>query len=246
MTVEHIATPHPDTESFSRRIRSFIRREGRLTVAQTRALNELMPRFGLAAQGPGLDPAEIFGRMAPLTLEIGFGNGESLLDMAQAAPEQDFIGIEVHRPGVGHLLLGIEQRGLTNIRVMNDDAVPFIQQRIGSGQLDRLLLYFPDPWHKARHHKRRIVQPEFATLIAERLKPEGMWHLATDWANYAEHMRAVLDARPDFTAEHQGTGEASRPAWRPETKFERRGIRLGHQVFDLIYQRTLDQPRSAV
>ncbi|WP_322628666.1 tRNA (guanosine(46)-N7)-methyltransferase TrmB [Halothiobacillus sp.] len=244
MTVEHIATPHPDTESFSRRIRSFIRREGRLTVAQTRALNELMPRFGLAAQGPGLDPAEIFGRMAPLTLEIGFGNGESLLDMAQAAPEQDFIGIEVHRPGVGHLLLGIEQRGLTNIRVLNDDAVPFIQQRIGSGQLDRLLLYFPDPWHKARHHKRRIVQPEFATLIAERLKPEGMWHLATDWANYAEHMRAVLDAHPDFTAEHQGTGEAGRPAWRPETKFERRGIRLGHQVFDLIYQRTLDQPQS--
>lgn len=213
-------------------------------MAQTRALNELMPRFGLAAQGPGLDPAEIFGRMAPLTLEIGFGNGESLLDMAQAAPEQDFIGIEVHRPGVGHLLLGIEQRGLTNIRVLNDDAVPFIQQRIGSGQLDRLLLYFPDPWHKARHHKRRIVQPEFATLIAERLKPEGMWHLATDWANYAEHMRAVLDARPDFTAEHQGTGEAGRPAWRPETKFERRGIRLGHQVFDLIYQRTLDQPQS--
>ncbi|HUX83376.1 MAG TPA: tRNA (guanosine(46)-N7)-methyltransferase TrmB [Halothiobacillus sp.] len=246
MTTEPIANNLPDRASFSRRIRSFIRREGRLTVAQTRALDELMPRFGLAAEGPRLDPAKIFGRIAPLTLEIGFGNGESLLDMAQAAPEQDFIGIEVHRPGVGHLLLGIEQRGLTNIRVMNDDAVPFIQQRIGPGQLDRLLLYFPDPWHKARHHKRRIVQPEFASLIAERLKPEGMWHLATDWADYAEHMRAVLDAHPDFTAEHQGTGEADRPAWRPETKFERRGIRLGHQVFDLIYRRNPDQPQSAV
>lgn len=233
-------TPTP-APLISRRIRSFIRREGRLTVAQTRALDQLMPRFGLTAEGPILDPAAIFGRTAPLTLEIGFGNGESLLDMAQAAPDQDFIGIEVHRPGIGHLLLGIEQRGLTNVRVLNDDAVPFLQQRIGPAQLDRLLLYFPDPWHKARHHKRRIVQPPFADLIAERLKPDGIWHLATDWANYAEHMRAVLDTHPAFTAAHQGTGAAARPDWRPETKFERRGIRLGHAVFDLIYRRN---PRS--
>ncbi|ANJ66902.1 tRNA (guanosine(46)-N7)-methyltransferase TrmB [Halothiobacillus diazotrophicus] len=237
MTTEPLLTDTSTPESFSRRIRSFIRREGRLTVAQTRALAELMPRFGLAAQGPIIDQSALFGRTAPLTLEIGFGNGESLLDMAQAAPDQDFIGIEVHRPGVGHLLLGIEQRGLTNIRVMNDDAVPFIQQRIGPAQLDRLLLYFPDPWHKARHHKRRIVQPDFADLIAERLKPGGIWHLATDWANYAEHMRDVLDAHAAFTSLHQGTGVAARPDWRPETKFERRGIRLGHEVFDLVYRR---------
>lgn len=236
MTTKPLPTPPVSPEPLSRRIRSFIRREGRLTGAQTRALTEFMPRFGLEASGPVLDQAQIFGRVAPLTLEIGFGNGESLLAMAQAAPEQDFIGIEVHRPGVGHLLLGIEQRGLTNVRVMNDDAVPFIQQRVGPGQLDRLLLYFPDPWHKARHHKRRIVQPDFADLIATRLRPQGLWHLATDWANYAEHMQSVLDAHPAFVAEHQGTGAAVRPDWRPETKFERRGIRLGHEVFDLLYR----------
>ncbi|MGC8698505.1 MAG: tRNA (guanosine(46)-N7)-methyltransferase TrmB, partial [Halothiobacillus sp.] len=173
----------------------------------------------------------------PCTLEIGFGNGESLLAMAAAAPTQDFIGIEVHRPGIGQLLLGIERLGLTNIRIVAQDAVPFLQQRIPNHSLNRLLLYFPDPWHKARHHKRRIVQPPFADLIAAKLKPTGLWHCATDWAPYAEHMRAVLDMHPAFMAEHGGIGEAARPAWRPETKFERRGIRLSHAVFDLLYRR---------
>ena len=225
------------TLPYLRPIRSFIRREGRLTVAQQRAIDDLLPRFALDGTGAPLDPPVIFGRAAPLTLEIGFGNGESLLAMAAAAPEQDFIGIEVHRPGVGHLLLGIEQRGLTNLREVNDDAVPFLRERIPPQSLHRLLLYFPDPWHKTRHHKRRIVQPEFVDLVAERLSPGGLWHLATDWAPYAEHMRAVLDAHPAFIARHLGTGENQRPAERPETKFERRGLRLSHSVFDLRYER---------
>lgn len=220
-----------------RPIRSFIRREGRLTGAQERAIHELLPQFALDGTGNQLDLPAVFGRSAPVTLEIGFGNGESLLAMAEAAPEQDFIGIEVHRPGVGHLLLGIEQRGLTNLRLVNDDAVPFLRDRIPAHSLNRLLLFFPDPWHKTRHHKRRIVQLEFAELVAERLSPHGLWHLATDWAPYAEHMRAVLDAQPAFIARHQGTGENQRPPERPQTKFERRGIRLAHAVFDLQYQR---------
>ncbi|HQT44063.1 MAG TPA: tRNA (guanosine(46)-N7)-methyltransferase TrmB [Halothiobacillus sp.] len=237
--IDHrIPTIQPTEQAPHRAIRSFIRREGRLTVAQTRAINELFPPMALAGMGTALDLSAVFGRTAPLTLEIGFGNGESLLTMAAAAPEQDFIGIEVHRPGVGHLLLGIERLGLTNIRIVADDAVPFLQQRLNPHSLDRLLLYFPDPWHKSRHHKRRIVQTEFADLVADRLKPRGLWHLATDWAPYAEHMRAVLDAHPAFKPEHRDIGEAARPNWRPETKFERRGIRLNHAVFDLLYRRT--------
>lgn len=229
----------PDTKSAAVHppIRSFIRREGRLTAAQTRALNELLPSIELKAEGDVLTMSRLFGRTAPVTLEIGFGNGESLLEMAANAPDEDFIGIEVHRPGVGHLALGIERLGLTNIRIVAEDAVPFITHRIANASLDRLLLYFPDPWHKARHHKRRIVQTEFANLVSLKLKGHGLWHLATDWAPYAEHMRAVLDAHPDFSAEHVGAGESARPNWRPETKFERRGIRLQHTVFDLLYRR---------
>lgn len=239
MTTDNSSTPSPSTETSAHRpIRSFIRREGRLTAAQIRAINELLPAIELKADGAVLDMNVLFGRTAPVTLEIGFGNGESLLEMAAAAPNEDFIGIEVHRPGVGHLALGIERLGLTNIRIVAEDAVPFIRDRIADASLDRLLLYFPDPWHKARHHKRRIVQTEFANLVGQKLKKGGLWHLATDWAPYAEHMRTVLDAHPDFSSEHVGIGEAARPSWRPETKFERRGIRLQHAVFDLLYRRT--------
>ncbi|OZB75435.1 MAG: tRNA (guanosine(46)-N7)-methyltransferase TrmB [Halothiobacillus sp. 14-55-98] len=238
MTTDNSSTLSPSTETPAHRpIRSFIRREGRLTAAQIRAINELLPAIELKADGAVLDMNVLFGRTAPVTLEIGFGNGESLLEMAAAAPNEDFIGIEVHRPGVGHLALGIERSGLTNIRIVAEDAVPFIRDRIADASLDRLLLYFPDPWHKARHHKRRIVQTEFANLVGQKLKKGGLWHLATDWAPYAEHMRAVLDAHPDFSSEHVGIGEAARPSWRPETKFERRGIRLQHAVFDLLYRR---------
>ncbi|MGC9458041.1 MAG: tRNA (guanosine(46)-N7)-methyltransferase TrmB, partial [Halothiobacillaceae bacterium] len=180
-----------------RPIRSFVRREGRLTASQKRALDELWPRFGVIPEGV-IKPAQLFGREAPLTLEIGFGNGASLAQMAEAEPDRDFLGIEVHRPGVGHLLLEIEKRGLGNLRVLCADAAQVLEQNLAPDALDRLLLYFPDPWHKKRHHKRRIVQPAFAQLVAERLRPGGVWHLATDWTDYAEHMLAVLEDCPAF------------------------------------------------
>ena len=224
------------TAPYIRTIKSFVLREGRLTAGQQRALDELMPRFGIAEGEAPLDFAELFGNDHPVTLEIGFGNGESLASMAQAAPELNFIGVEVHRPGVGHLLQLIEQKGLTNLRVANTDAVELLKKRIAPASLARLLLFFPDPWHKSRHHKRRIVQPAFADLVASRLMPGGLWHLATDWQNYAEHMRDVLEAHPAFiNASAPNTWAAERPAWRPETKFERRGQRLGHGVWDLLY-----------
>ncbi|MEW5838931.1 MAG: tRNA (guanosine(46)-N7)-methyltransferase TrmB [Pseudomonadota bacterium] len=231
----------PSKAPFIRTIKSFVLREGRLTAGQQRALDELMPRFGIAESVSPLDFAELFGNDHAVTLEIGFGNGESLATMAEAAPELNFIGVEVHRPGVGHLLHLIEQKGLTNVRVANADAVELLKKRIPPASLARLLLYFADPWHKSRHHKRRIVQPAFADLVASRLAPGGLWHLATDWENYAEHMRAVLEAHPAFVnavAPHACTPE--RPAWRPETKFERRGQRLGHGVWDMLYLRRSD------
>ncbi|MFP4154639.1 MAG: tRNA (guanosine(46)-N7)-methyltransferase TrmB [Halothiobacillaceae bacterium] len=219
-----------------RPVRSFVRRAGRLTTSQKRALDELWPRFGIEPEGR-LDAEQLFGRRAPLTLEIGFGNGVSLAQMAEAEPEIDFIGIEVHRPGVGHLLLEIEQRGLTNVRVLCADAAQVLEQHVAPGSVDRLLLYFPDPWHKKRHHKRRIVQPAFARQVADCLRPGGVWHLATDWQDYAEHMRTVLENCPAFE-NLAGPGQFSaRPTWRPLTKFEQRGQRLGHAVHDLLYRR---------
>ncbi len=239
-----IVSPQGDTrraesrEGFRRTIKSFVRREGRLTVGQQRALDELFPRFGIPEGNAPIDFTDLFGNDHPVTLEIGFGNGESLAAMAEAAPELNFLGIEVHRPGVGHLLHLIEQKGLTNVRVANTDAVELLKQRIPEASLGRLLLFFPDPWHKSRHHKRRIVQTAFADLVASRLKPGGLWHLATDWENYAEHMRAVLEPHPAFVnAVGPNACAPERPAWRPETKFERRGLRLGHGVWDLLYQR---------
>lgn len=225
------------SDGIRRRVRSFIRREGRLTPGQQRALTELGPKYLIDPTGPVIDPVALFGREASLTLEIGFGNGDSLVEMAAKDPNQNFIGIEVHRPGVGHLLNGIEHFGLTNLKAVCGDAVPFLEQRLADENLDRLLLYFPDPWHKKRHHKRRIVQTSFADLVARRLKPGGLWHLATDWAEYGEHMREVLDPHPAFVAEHRGIGENARPDWRPRTKFERRGEERGHRVFDLLYRR---------
>ncbi|MGK0674070.1 MAG: tRNA (guanosine(46)-N7)-methyltransferase TrmB [Halothiobacillaceae bacterium] len=221
-----------------RTIKSFVRREGRLTLGQQRALERLLPHFGIPVDEAPLDFHALFGQDHPVTLEIGFGNGESLAAMAEAAPELNFIGVEVHRPGVGHLLQLIEKKNLTNVRVANTDAVELLKNRIPEASLDRLLLFFPDPWHKSRHHKRRIVQPAFAELVASRLKPGGLWHLATDWENYAEHMRKVLEASAAFeNANGPGAFAPTRPAWRPETKFERRGLRLGHGVWDLLYIR---------
>ncbi|MFA7388231.1 MAG: tRNA (guanosine(46)-N7)-methyltransferase TrmB [Thiohalobacteraceae bacterium] len=219
-----------------RHVRSFVRREGRITRSQQRALDDLWPRYGVELNGL-LDLDAAFGRCAPRTLEIGFGNGASLAKMAALAPDQDFLGVEVHRPGVGQLLLEIERYELTNLRVACIDAVELLERHIAPASLDRVLLFFPDPWPKSRHHKRRILQPAFVAIIREHLKPGGLFHMATDWQPYAEQMLAVMDAAPGFR-NSAGRGQyAPKPDYRPETKFERRGLRLGHGVWDLVFVR---------
>ena len=218
-----------------REIRSFVLRQGRITPGQKRALDELWPRYGLDP-GERIDPVRIFARQAPLTLEIGFGNGDSLASMAAEAPDTDFIGIEVHRPGVGHLLQELDRQSLNNVRVFNEDAVKVLKDCLPDDCLDRLLLFFPDPWHKKRHHKRRIVRPEIIGLVAQKLKPGGILHMATDWENYAQHMLEVLERAPAFR-NCAGAGLYSeKPGYRPVTKFELRGRKLGHGVWDLLFQ----------
>ena len=226
----------PADDRPARKIRSFVRREGRITAGQQRALQDLWPSYGLAADEP-LDLAAIFGRSAPRTLEIGFGNGDALATMAGQQPDTDFIGIEVHRPGVGRLLQQLDEHELTNVRVMRDDAVQILNTCFPDNSLDRLLLFFPDPWHKKRHHKRRIVQPAFIELLARKIKPGGYLHMATDWENYARHMLEVMGQSPAFR-NCAGSGNYSpRPDYRPVTKFEQRGLRLGHGVWDLVFKR---------
>ena len=226
-------TPEPG----KRRIRSFVRREGRLTPGQQKALDRFLPEFGLPEGEGEIDLARLFGRTAPTVLEIGFGNGDTLFQLASRHPDWNFIGLEVHRPGVGHLLKHAGEAGLTNIRVSDEDAVEVLNERIPSGSLHRVLLYFPDPWPKKRHHKRRIVQPMFAKLVASRLAPGGEFHLATDWGPYAEWMHEVLEAEPALENTAANGGFVPRPEERPETKFERRGQRLGHDTWDLVYRR---------
>lgn len=211
-------------------MRSFVRRAGRVTAGQQRALAELWPRFGVAEPEAPLDLDQLFGRDAPRVMEIGFGDGEVLLSMAARYPEQDFLGVEVHEPGVGHCLLGLEQAGLQNVRLIREDAMVVLQAWLAPACLDRVNLFFPDPWPKKRHHKRRIVQPAFLALVAARLKPGGLLHMATDWAPYAEHIEEVMAASADFVP-LAGAGD------RPPTKFERRGERLGHEIRDLRYRR---------
>lgn len=225
-----------NTDQRNRRIRSFVRREGRLTPGQQRALDKLWPRYGLPGD-TSLAPSTTFGRSAPLTLEIGFGNGVSLAAMAKQDPESNYVGIEVHRPGVGHLLKQIEADELENIRIYCDDAVEVLENCIDDHSLDRVLLFFPDPWHKKKHHKRRIVQPPFVNLLARKLKRDGIFHMATDWQAYAEHMLEVMESATAFTNTAGDPGYSERPAYRPTTKFEQRGQRLGHGVWDLIYRR---------
>jgi len=227
----------PDTTAHPfRRIRSFVRREGRLTPGQARALERWLPEYGLPEDDRPLDFPSVFGRNAPTLLEIGFGNGDALLEVARRHPEWNFIGIEVHRPGVGHLLKHAGEQDVRNLRVSSRDAVEVLEQQIPDESLERAMLYFPDPWPKKRHHKRRIVQPAFVRLIARKLAPGGEFHLATDWENYAEHMRDVLESTSEFESTAPGAF-ASRPADRPLTKFEQRGQRLGHGVWDLVYRR---------
>lgn len=221
-----------------RAIRTFVMRTGRMTPSQDRAFEHLWPRFGLQLEQGKIAPQQLFGRNAPITLEIGFGMGDSLLQMAQASPERDFIGIEVHLPGVGRLLNNMHKEGVSNIRVYQQDALQVLDDCVPDGSLDRVQLFFPDPWHKKKHNKRRMVQPAWVAKIAEKLRPGGLLHMATDWQEYAEHMLAVMQQNQDFVSQApEGECYSPCPAWRPETKFERRGQRLGHGVWDLIYQK---------
>ena len=221
-----------------RRIRSFVLRMGRMTSGQQRALDELWPQFGIDFTPDTLDLDRLFGRHAPRLVEIGFGTGEALFAYAQAHKEVDCLGIEVHRPGAGHLLMNAQATGLSNVRVSCHDAVEVLAQQIPPCSVDAVHIFFPDPWHKTRHHKRRLIQPAFADLLAQVLKPDGMLKLATDWQHYAEHMRAVLDAHPKLINIADDSGFVPRPEDRPLTRFERRGHRLGHGVWDLAYKKT--------
>jgi tRNA (guanine-N7-)-methyltransferase len=227
----------PEDKTFIRRIRSFVKREGRLTAGQERAINELFPRYGLVLQDKELNLESTFERIAPCILEIGFGNGTSLSDMAANNLEQDYIGIEVHRPGVGNLLLQIEDRDLTNLRVINDDAVDVLKQMIANDSLDAVYLFFADPWHKTRHYKRRIVQEDFVQLLRAKLKTGGIFHMATDWHDYAKHMMRVMNVSEGFENTAGQDQYLPRPDYRPLTKFEQRGQRLGHGVWDLIFKK---------
>jgi tRNA (guanine-N7-)-methyltransferase len=222
----------------NRPIRSFVVRTGRMTTGQTRALEELWPRFGVeyAAQPLALDA--VFGRSAPRTLEIGFGNGEHLAALAAAHPERDYLGIEVHRPGVGHLLMLAATNNLSNVRTSQHDAVEVLRDQIAPAALDEVLVLFPDPWHKKRHHKRRLIQPPFVELIASRLKSGGVLRLATDWEEYALQMLEVLRAAHASFANLSPSGDwMPRHEARAPTRFEKRGARLGHGVWDLALQR---------
>lgn len=236
MTPEKSQDP-PTTAPSRRTIRSFVIRGGRQTVAQQRAMDELWPRYGVEFSATPLDLDQTFGRQAPRMLEIGFGAGEALLTFAQAHPELDCIGVEVHKPGVGHLLLGAESAGLTNLRIICHDAVEVLQQQLAPGSIQLIHIFFPDPWPKKRHHKRRLIQPEFVELLARVLAVGGTLRLATDWEHYAMHMREVIDASPSFVNEAPETGFVARSEERPLTRFERRGHRLGHGVWDLSYRR---------
>lgn len=222
-----------------RAVRSFVMRAGRITDAQRRALGELWPRFGLSYSAQPIDLTALYGREAPCTLEIGFGNGEHLAARAQAEPRRNFLGVEVHRPGIGHLLLAAAANGLKNLRVIDHDAVEVLRDQIAPGSLDEIQILFPDPWPKTRHHKRRLIQPAFATLAASRLRAGGWLRLATDWAPYALHMQLVLDDCPMLERQDASTASAaaSSPAARTATRFEKRGLRLGHEVADLAYRR---------
>jgi tRNA (guanine-N7-)-methyltransferase len=218
-----------------RKIRSFVTRAGRASKGQLRALEALGPEFCLPYTAAPLDWAQTFGRSAPRILEIGFGMGVTTAEIAVLRPQDDFLGLEVHQAGVGALLKLIGEQDLTNIRMMQHDAVEVVEHMIAPDTLDGIHIFFPDPWHKSRHHKRRLIQPPFVALLASRLRPGGYLHCATDWENYAEQMLAVLGA--EASLENTAEGYAPRPAYRPVTKFERRGIKLGHGVWDLLFKR---------
>ena len=226
------------TDPRHRKIRSFVLRKGRLTTAQQHALDELWPFYGIDNAETRLDFDNHFERKADVIVEIGFGNGESTWQMAQHEADKNFIGIEVHEPGVGQLLMAIEEHDIENVRIACEDAVVFLEQRIEPGSLAGVRIYFADPWPKKRHHKRRLIQPEFVSLLARCMESGGVLHLATDWQPYAEHMLEVMDSNPDFVNLSPTGDYCEQPDWRPSTKYEKRGERLGHEVRDLLYQRS--------
>jgi len=216
-----------------RRVRSFVRRPGRLTPAQQRALQDLLPAIEIPPDTE--DASKVFARRQPLVVEIGFGNGQALAWMAANEPDKNFIGIEVHEPGVGRLVRDLHDKGLDNVRVAMRDAVEVLAGQIPAGALAEARIYFPDPWPKKRHHKRRLVQAAFVELLAARIRPGGLLHLATDWQPYAEWMLERIEPCAHF--ENLGDPLVDRPAWRPQTHFERRGERKGHEIADLLYRR---------
>ena len=231
-----MAAPVEDSNTH-RRIRSFVLRCGRMTMGQQYAYDQHWSTKGLALQDGLLDYQKTFARRAPLMLEIGFGMGASLVEMAQAAPQQDFIGIEVHVPGVGKLFHSMEEQGVDNIRVYCDDAVDVLKDCIADNSLDRIQIYFPDPWHKTKHRKRRLITPDFIQLLRAKLKATGVIHLATDWEDYAKQMMKVMTAAEGFKNQAGESCFSARPDFRPITKFEKRGERLGHGVWDLLFDK---------
>ena len=223
-------------ESPPRHIRSFVMRGGHITEAQRAHRERLLPKWGIAYRPETLDLQEVFQRAGPVILEIGFGMGETTAVIASAHPEWNILAVDVYRPGVGALLRRIEQEELSNIRILEWDAVEVLDHMIMRESLDAVHIYFPDPWPKKRHHKRRLIQPAFIRLLVERIRQGGILHMATDWPDYAEQMLAVCSAQPQLRNQ-AGAGFSSRPPWRPQTKFEARGLRLGHSVADLIFQK---------
>ena len=236
--INDVITPEFDENGRPlRRIRSFVRRQGRLTKGQEQALDQYWPVMGVEFQPEPLDLVALFGRDAPVVLEIGFGMGASLVSMAQSNPHQNFLGIEVHAPGVGACLGSAKEAGVENLRVMCHDAVEVLETMIPDNSLSMVQLFFPDPWHKARHNKRRIVQAPFAELVLSKLKPGGVFHMATDWEAYAEHMLSVMSSVEGYRNQSESSDYVPRPETRPLTKFEQRGQRLGHGVWDLMFER---------
>ena len=218
------------------RIRSYIRRQGRATAGQKQALERYWDKFCLPPDQP-LDIDQAFGRSAPLIVEIGFGNGESLAKMAENNPDINYLGIEVHRPGVGHLLRLLAEKDINNVRIYHHDAIEILEQKIADESLAGVHLFFPDPWHKRRHHKRRIVRPSFVELLEKKLQPGGYFHAATDWRDYARDMLKTLSASQKLINQSEEQDFSPRPDYRPMTKFEKRGLRLGHGVWDLIFKK---------
>lgn len=231
----HTSTMTDTTDLSKRHIRSFVLRQGRVSPAQQRAVETLLPRYGIPYAAQPLDLDAAFGRVAQKILEIGFGMGDSTAAIAQAHPENDYLALEVHTPGVGNLLKLIDAQQIANLRIIQHDAVEVLRDMIADGSLSGVHIFFPDPWHKARHNKRRLIQAPFVTQLVQKLRPGGYLHVATDWQDYAEQVLRVLGEEP--LLENTAADYAPRPAYRPLTKFEQRGIRLGHGVWDLVFRR---------